>query len=602
MKRTIVSAIMMLAAAAVCVAQDVGDHETAGYSSSRTYLNSNQGDFKPPLRLSATVDLAGVTDASSLLAFTNGDGMRLLVGDAGAPSFRLFDADTGNQRWAFPLPGFSGPLNYIPSYSGDVVLLGGAATTGVAAVRVSNGATLWTDPSVGMTAGRYPVLSNGLALYAGRSAVVAADPVTGPAMTFWRRATTTAEAPLSVFGDRAYFLEQSGTLRAVNVRNGVEVWSLAGVGAVNPNLIATNGLLFINTAANQFGALDTANGGVVWAGTSSGLSDSPATALAYERLFVFGANGSLSALDPNTGVLIWRADEDGPGLDYGLVANNVVYYYHQAGARLRARDAFTGNLLWSRQIDDVRGLSAAGGNLFVLLPDSVQVYEAANRIYFAQIADGGGQRTLFTLNNPNPVAITGVAEFFDDNGDPLPLTFNLVAPPTASRAFEIPPGSTLGFMSLGLSSPAAPGWARVTADGPLSGSAIFEFVDDEDAIVTEAGVADSTATGFGNVFIQLALPPVRPLALSTGVAVANISDEDTVVTYRLLDGDGVSLGSISLPLAAGAHTARFVEQLFPGETGNEFVGSLVIESDLPIAVTALRTQSGVQLSSYVVGQ
>ena len=40
------------------------------------------------------------------------------------------------------------------------------------------------------------------------------------------------------------------------------------------------------------------------------------------------------------------------------------------------------------------------------------------------------------------------------------------------------------------------------------------------------------------------------------------------------------------------------EELFPDDVGQQFEGTLTIESVVPVVVTALRTQNGIQLSSY----
>ncbi len=586
--------------------QSVGDQYTAGYTPSRTYLNSDQGDSRPPFALSRTIDLAGVTSADSLLVFTGSDESRLLVGE-GAPgnAYRLFDAETGAVLWSFAIPGHTGPLNYTPSFAGDIVLLGGAATTGVAALQVSTGTELWRDNSVGDTSGRLPVLTTGLAIYGGRSAIVAANPLNGPTASFWRRSTTTAEAPISFFGNQAYFLTESGDLRAVNVRTGMQIWSLSNLPGTNPNIISTQSRVFVNSTSGVFGALDAASGIGIWAQGLSNLSETPAMALAYDRLYLFttantDSNAEVTALDANTGNLLWSQAEEGEGIDFGFVANNVVYYYLPESGRIRARDAFTGNLIWSRRSDDVRAMAASGGFLYVLHADQVDVFEPVHQIYFAQIADGGGQRTLVTLNNPGTQLVQGTLAFFDDDGAPLVLEVS-GSGNVSSVPFAIPPQSSIGVQTTGSSAEPTRGWAQVTSEGALSGSSIFEFVVGS-TILTEAGVANSEPTGRGSVFVEVILPPTRAMALSTGVAVANPGDEEATVSYSLLDTGGAIINTVVDTLVAGGHTAVFAEQLFSLAPGADVTGTLLIEADVPLVVTALRTQAGLQLSSYVVGQ
>lgn len=609
MKKTTMAVVCFLFGG-VAGAQNIGDQATAGYTSSRTYLNSDQGDFAPPLTRVRTIDLEGVTNAGSLLVFQNNGARRLLVGEASATEvrYRLVDVETGAPQWTQTLPGSPGALNYVPAYANDVVLLGGAATTAVAAVQVSTGMRLWQDNSVGETSGRYPVLTEGLALYQGRNLIRATDPDSGPGGIFWQLATTTAQAPVSVFGQRAYVLEEAGNLRSLDLATGQTTWTVSNVPGVNPNIIATERYVFINSSdTGVMGALSVNSPGVIWARATDTLSQTPATALAYDRLYVFTSsdadgNGRVTALNPDTGAVLWERREPGAGIDYGFVANNVVYYYHQATGRIRARDAFTGTLAGTLRRDGVRGLSASDGQLYVLLASQVEVVRGGGVLYFAHLADGGGQQTLLTLTNNNPDApATGRAFFFGTDGMPLALALQNAGVATEVN-FVIAPGGSIGLQSLGAPSPRA-GWVRVVADQPLSGSEIFQFVDDVTGLVRfEAGVGDSPATGVARTFVELFFPPERPATLSTGIAVANVSGvESTEVVATLTDPLGTMLGEERFTLPPRGQSARFLQQLFEMETFSGFRGTLTVRSELPVVVTALRTQGGFQLSSVPVG-
>ena len=71
---------------------------------------------------------------------------------------------------------------------------------------------------------------------------------------------------------------------------------------------------------------------------------------------------------------------------------------------------------------------------------------------------------------------------------------------------------------------------------------------------------------------------------------------------RLLNQAGTEFSDKDIFLAAGAQIAQFLQELFPVEVGDDFQGTVVISSDIPVVVTALRTQSGLQMSSIPVGQ
>ena len=505
-------------------------------------------------------------------------------------------------------------------------------------VYAGTGETLWEDESVGAARGRYPVNTAGVAFYAGEQAVVAVDPMFGPdlttpvgqrgfssapstavAGTFWRLATTTAEAPLSVYGERLYYQDLAGNLNSVSTRDGSPNWTVPVGGTPNPNIIATEDYVFVNSnGSGNAGALDTETGALVWGALPGTLSETPAMALAYDNLYLFnspggvagpagnGPSGGVTARNASDGSMVWSAEDPGTGIDYGLIANNLIWYYNQDMGHIRVRDAFSGALVDSIPKAGVRALSASEGELFVLLENSVDVYEIAYRIYFAQVADGAGQSTLLTANNLTGKEIAGSIFFFDPAGDPLSLPVG--GESLSEIAFVVPPHSATTGQTDGTSAESLRGYAVVVSDGPLAGSSIFSFSDEMGEIVTEAGVASSSSTGMANIYVEVRLAAsvastVTGLAsaLSTGVAVVNTAGVPNTITYRLLDVDGVEAAAREDVMEAGAQIARFVDEIFPEQAAGGFTGTLVISSGLPFTVTGLRTLGGVQLSSYSTG-
>ncbi len=280
-------------------------------------------------------------------------------------------------------------LNYVPAYAHGVVILGGPATTTVRGVYTGSGDmpagisppapgdTLWEDEMVGAARGRYPVNTAGVAFYAGEHYIVAVDPMTGPSDlvvvvgqrglasvpsgagggTFWRFASTTAEAPLSVYGERLYYQDLAGNLSSVSTRDGSHNWTVAVGGSTNPNIIATEDYVFVNSnGSGTVGALDTETGDLVWGALPGTLSETPSMALAYDILYLFtspggvagpapagnGPGGGVSAHNASDGSAVWSVEDPGTGIDYGLVANNLVWYYNQDMGHIRVRDAFSG--------------------------------------------------------------------------------------------------------------------------------------------------------------------------------------------------------------------------------------------------------------------
>ena len=255
----------------------------------------------------------------------------------------------------------------------------------------------------------------------------------------------------------------------------------------------------------------------------------------------------------------------------------------------------------------MKRLSLADDSLIVLLATQAEIYRLSNEIFFAHIASGevqiGGasftQYTLLTLANLTRELAVGTMNFFGDDGAPLPFFVEGLVGATSTIKFEIAPERSVKFQTLQTwGEPESPikGWARVMCDRPLRGSSIFQLVGSDNLILFEAGVSDSPATGQAKVFVQ------REGTISTGIALANPLEEEAIVIFRLLDSTGTEVGSQARLITSEAQLAQFIEELFPASAVDSFEGTLVVSSDIPIVITALRTQSGFQMSSYPVGQ
>jgi len=580
------------------IAQNFGDQATAGFDNSRTYANDAAPSLKPPLRLFDTIELSGAEEASSLAVFDN----HYLVGKADGPiSYRLYDA-AGILSWTATFQGNSTGLDYIPAHAQGIVILGGDNTSSIRALRVTDGSTLWTA-NVGTTAGRYPVITDNLAIYAGASQVTAVDATTG--QVFWQVNATTAAAPVSVFSNRVYFLEGNGVLRALDLRTGAVIWGtqVPTPGAVS--VIPTENYVFVAAP----------DGTVNWLSTQTGLpifpaqvevpgdfSASNALAFSHGRLIVFRSDNdegdaAVSAFDPKSGALIWEISEPGEGLRFGFIANDAVYYYHEETGRIRVRDLATGTLLWSITRADVAGLTVAGDALLVLSGDSVEIYRHSPEAYLAQMASGMGQRTLLVLSNTGTQDSSATIEFFDNAGEPFAVPVQgvgsvnqLVAMVTASssKLVQINP----------VSSGVVTGWVRVTANQPMTATSVYQFLAD-DEVTHEASVGDSSASGAGNVLVT-----IDQAGFNTGIAIANPTDDEATVTLTLLDAQGQELGSETFTVPPLGHVAQFVNEWFDVTvpTTGAFEGTVVFNSDVPVTVTALRTKDLLQMSSYPVGQ
>ena len=629
-------------AVSIVAAQNSGSYSTAGFDNARTNLNTGLQSVKPPLRLFETIDLSGLGDASSMVTF---DGY-YLAGQAGPQmSYRLLDP-LGNPVWSVGFNGSGERLNYVPAYAQGVVILGGDGTSDIRAIDVADGSELWRK-KVGNTGGRHPIVTGNLAVFAGENRVEAVQARTG--LVFWQIPVTTAAAPLAAFGTRVYFLEHANTLRAVDVRTGTTAWWINGVAGDGGSVVASEKLVYVSNPENStVRAFMTRSGETAFAREfpDARISPSCGLALGFGRLLVFqeddgAGQAAIIALDQYSGEPVWEIREETPGLSSAFLANDILYYYHEGSGRIRARDIASGALLWSLPHLGVRSMAAADLTflqadttvqtastaalqvsepasrheaLLVLLPDSLEVYCSAQELELAQVASGGGQSNMIIVSNVSPEEAEVTLEFFDDDGRPLSLPVELPQggnPSLAQRAHslavpmdfsvapvattKVPPNSSTEILVLSQDLGVSVGWVRVTSDKLVRASSIFQFWRDG-RVTNEAGVGDSPPAGSGNVFVKVGD------GFDTGLAFANPNEEPAVVTLHLLGAEGLPIDTVTFTLDPLGHRARFVSEIFDGWTGDGFRGTVAFECDLPITVVALRTQDGLQISSYPIGQ
>ncbi|MFZ0428931.1 MAG: hypothetical protein WAO20_12510, partial [Acidobacteriota bacterium] len=172
--------------------------------------------------------------------------------------------------------------------------------------------------------------------------------------------------------------------------------------------------------------------------------------------------------------------------------------------------------------------------------------------------------------------------------------------PLTSIDFSLEANETTEIRTTGDSDPLVTGWARATATEPIRGTAVFQVRDQTDALF-EAGVGDAPATGRAILFASRP-SSIPSVAFSTGIALANPSESRAhieITFQRRLPDPGVFTAIVNLE--PGEHTARFLEELFEEEAPPGSEGTLIIESEIPVVVTALRTANGYPMSSYPVG-
>ena len=164
-----------------------------------------------------------------------------------------------------------------------------------------------------------------------------------------------------------------------------------------------------------------------------------------------------------------------------------------------------------------------------------------------------------------------------------------------SRPDVLPPGGSVHQeTNVELSALLAPGWARATCSGPVKASLLFRQFK-EGVPIAEGGVnaAEVPATRFVTFSEQ------GEGKQGTGVAYANPSDTEAVVTFTARDADGLTLASVDKKLSPNGHAAQNMAPLFGLSS---FTGSLEVTSTVPIVSLSLNVEAAPVFSSLPPGE
>ena len=215
--------------------------------------------------------------------------------------------------------------------------------------------------------------------------------------------------------------------------------------------------------------------------------------------------------------------------------------------------------------------------------------------YFPHLAVGASWQTTITLINYSPGEVSCQTDFLSDQATPLLISFPSLGP-VDSRTDVLPPGGSVHEETdVGLSAPLAAGWARATCSGPVKAGLLFRQHDSAGIPVAEAGVnaASAAATRFVTFAEQ------APGRTGTGVAYANPSGTEAVVTFTAKDTAGQTLASEDLTVLPAGHGAQNMASLFDLTS---FSGSLEITSTKPIVTLSLNAEAAPVFSSLPPGE
>jgi hypothetical protein len=224
------------------------------------------------------------------------------------------------------------------------------------------------------------------------------------------------------------------------------------------------------------------------------------------------------------------------------------------------------------------GLPALGQQPSVteLFLNAVPSSAASTDMYFAQLADGGGQAqnwtTTLVFQNPNVyVEATVNVDFYGDDGKALNLDFGAGAV-SSLRNQKIPPGGLLTFTSRGTNPAIVAGWARATSDTPVVGTLVYRAAQNGTprwSVATASSGPTYVYRTFGNSTL--------------GVALVNPSTTQTIhLKVSIVGASGAAGGSTAVTLEPNAHTSFVLGTKISGLDANHTSSVVVIPTDTPV--------------------
>jgi hypothetical protein len=213
--------------------------------------------------------------------------------------------------------------------------------------------------------------------------------------------------------------------------------------------------------------------------------------------------------------------------------------------------------------------------------------------YFPQIAVGAGWRTTIFLSNATASPATATLTFTGNDGGAffnnwLDETGNNISAGGAMFTVNLNSGESRKIVSVD-DHPLASGYAMVSANASVLGTAMFSLLDAGGNITAEAGVPMAIPLGKQAVFVD------TTNGFRTGVAIANPNSGPLEVHFELLSDTGTLLTSTIQTLAPMAHIALFTDQLFPGQ--GPMVGRLQYWCMNPMVSVALRFSPTVEFTT-----
>ncbi len=214
--------------------------------------------------------------------------------------------------------------------------------------------------------------------------------------------------------------------------------------------------------------------------------------------------------------------------------------------------------------------------------------------YFPQIAVGGGWRTTIFISNASASGTaSGSITFTKSDSSGFAANWTDEMGNNASGggntiSFQLGAGMSRKYTSVG-DMPLTVGYAMVSANGSVLGTAMFTQLDGGGNILAEAGVPMGIPLGRQAVFVD------TTGGFRTGVAIANPNTALLEIHFELLNNAGQVVTTAVRNLSGNQQMALFPDELFPGQA--PMVGRLQFWCTNPMVSVALRFSPSAQFTT-----
>ncbi len=285
----------------------------------------------------------------------------------GAGSLYALDADTGAERWSYPLsnwaasPALENGIVYSNSQDGNIY-----------ALNARTGAKLWSS-AIGSDDYSSPAVVDGV-VYVGsgypNNSLYALDARTGAKLWSYATGNTVDSSPTVVNGV-VYFVSQDFNLYALDAKTGVKLWNYtigSDVAVTNAPAVA-NGVVYVGTWIGNVYAINADTGTELWRFERCHSCALTSPAIANGVVYIGSEGGDVYALDGQTGELLWTYTTANVNSS-PAVANGVVYVGSWGNGDYNfvyALNARTGAELWTYAVGYyvVSSPSVVNGTVYV---------------------------------------------------------------------------------------------------------------------------------------------------------------------------------------------------------------------------------------------